>query len=355
MNIYAQTKVQNNMQIVITLAIIASLFNIALCGWNANFRDSCNPAKYHEDNSGYCVDFFQGWWNGGAYAMDYSNQPRCYKGETSHTCKCNDCGTADTQCKDWRCDDDNGFEIDGKCYKKKDTGALEEVSVEIYDYCYKGVGVCSICPNKGERRVGCKRKSPGECQKCTNTQEGFYFDTVGSCNLAKCSVPAPGQYIQTACTQGDNTVIKSCSEHPSNKQSPPNQYYCPGNNELKAIAANSHVNPGFTDYICNDGYYRDFDLCRACPPGTCCANQAKHDCPEHYFASGNANSKCTKCNMKCTGIDAGKLRRRCPKNSIQNSERCISCGLCGEWPTTGYNCVLEPLDFEDKPSTCCPC
>jgi hypothetical protein len=345
----------NEMRIVITLAIIASLVTTVLGGWNEFYGDSCNPAKYYEENSGYCIDYFQGWWDGGGIIGEYQyEKPRCYKGNEDHLCKCNDCGSADTQCKDWRCDDNHGFEMDGKCYKKGENGALEEVSVEIYDNCYKGVGECTPCPI-GQKRVGCMRKSFGQCEACPAVQEGFFFETKGSCNIAKCSSPKPGQYIQTPCAQGADTVIKSCSEHPNNKQIPANKFYCPGNNEVKAIAANSYVNQDFTNFICNDGYYRDFDLCRACPPGTCCVNQIKHDCPEHYFASGNANSKCTKCNMKCTGLDEGKLRRRCPKNSIQNSERCISCGLCGEWPATGYNCVLEPSDFEDKPSTCCPC
>jgi hypothetical protein len=233
---------------------------------------------------------------------------------------------------------------------------LNEVNLRIYDYCYKSASrPCEPCTNKGEYRSGCKRLNPGACLKCTNTQEGYYFNTPGSCNLAKCSYPQPGQFIETPCTQGEDTKIKSCSLYPENLKTPGNQYYCPGNNVKTQIPSNSHVNSDFTDFICNDGYYRDFDVCRACPPGTCCVNQVKHDCPENYFASGSANPKCTKCKMECTGADSGKLRRKCQKNSIQNSERCISCGLCGEWPATGYNCVLEPLDFKDLPSTCCPC
>lgn len=282
---------------------------------------------------------------------DYDTGGRCYKNDQENKCQCNDCGSADTQCKDWRCDDNDGIVIGGECFKME-RGILKPADQSIYDFCYKSAGGCTTCPNYGEYRVGCKRTNPGECIKCNNKQEGYYFSEKGSCTLSLCTQPGPGYWTFAPCAESANTVIKRCSDHPNNAAMP-HRYYCPGNNVVKAIVPNSHVNQDYTDYICDPGYYRDFENCRPCPAGSCCVNQVKYDCPEHYYSSGPANSKCTKCDMTCTGVYEGKLRRRCQKNSIQNAGTCISCGLCGEWPSTGYNCVLEPSDYSGLASSCC--
>ena len=337
---------------VFPLILFVTYIQLASTDWNRNYGYICNPAECHQENSCYCTERFQGWWNGGAVLADYETSAgRCYKLDMNNRCQCNDCGEADTQCKDWRCNDETGTVIDGTCYTVQD-GVSTKADSTIYDYCYKGRGGCSVCPNYGEYRVGCKRTSPGQCVACTNKQDGYFYSSKGSCTLSKCSEPGPGFYISVACSFASNTVIAACKEHPNNKANP-GKYYCPGNNQVKLITANSHVNPEYTDYICNDGYYRDFEYCRPCPAGTCCVNQVKYDCPENYFASGQANSRCTKCDMTCTGVYQGKLRRKCQKNSIQNAGTCISCGLCGEWPSTGYNCVLEPSDFSGLKTTCC--
>ena len=99
--------------------ILTLIFHLVHCEWNQNYGVSCNPAECHEENSCYCKDLFQGWWNGGVTLYNKNgNDPKCYKSDVNNKCKCNDCGEANTQCKDWRCDDKEGFVRNGKCYKE---------------------------------------------------------------------------------------------------------------------------------------------------------------------------------------------------------------------------------------------
>ena len=79
---------------IITAACLL-LRHSVLCDWNSNYGFSCSPAECAEENSCYCTDFYQGWWNGGAVLADYTDRKaRCYKGSTDNLCKCNDCWTA---------------------------------------------------------------------------------------------------------------------------------------------------------------------------------------------------------------------------------------------------------------------
>ena len=87
-----------------------------------------------------------------------------------------------------------------------------------------------------------------------------------------------------------------------------------------------------------------------CPAGSCCINEAKHDCPEHYFSMKQWDH-CQKCTLECKD-QPNKLRRKCAKNSMQD-QQCVSCGMCGSWPSTGYNCVTNPLDYSSLKDSWC--
>jgi len=108
------------------VVFLVSLLPLASTDWNRNYGYLCNPAECHQENSCYCTDRFQGWWNGGAVLADYETSAgRCYKLDMNNRCQCNDCGEADTQCKDWRCNDESGTVIDGVCYTVQDGGSKQ--------------------------------------------------------------------------------------------------------------------------------------------------------------------------------------------------------------------------------------
>ncbi len=310
----------------------------------------CSPAKC-TDGTCYCSESNLGWWNGGAaQAFGSSNCYRAGRGD----CQCVSCGQASTQCLDYRCNDDGIEDGSGICYAINPDGTKKrEYNYKTYDYCYLKENPCQDCGDYGWHKVGCARTEPGTCMPCVESLEaGKFWRARGSCDQVQCSTPDPGRFVLTACKRTENAIIADCSKYAGNLNAI--GYYCPGNGvaDPKPLPSNSRANALFTDFICNDGYFRENEKCVACPAGSCCVGEARYDCPEHYYSSGKGNSLCRRCSLVCA-TDKDKLMRRCEKNSIQTPTTCTSCGLCGKWPETGYNCVTNPQDFTYLPQTCC--
>ena len=311
----------------------------------------CSPARC-TDGTCYCSESNLGWWNGGA-AQAFGNS-NCYRAGRGD-CQCKSCGQASTQCLDYRCNDLGTEDSAGICYDINADGTKTRNNGDYatYDYCYLKNNPCEDCENHGWHKVGCARTNPGTCLPCVESlAAGKFWRARGSCDQVTCTIPDPGRFVVTACKRDSDAVIGDCSKYSKNLNSI--GYYCPGKGVLDPLPlpSNSRANAGFTNFICNEGYFRDGDRCVACPAGSCCVGEGLYSCPEHYYSSGKGNIQCTQCTLACLS-DKEKLMRKCAKNSIQTPTACISCGLCGKWPETGYNCVTNPQDFSYLPSTCC--
>ena len=306
----------------------------------------CSPAKC-ADGTCYCSENNLGWWNGGVgQAFGSSNCYRAGRGE----CQCMSCGQASTQCLDIRCNDDGTEDSSGFCYSTKSDGTKTRTNYRQYDYCYLKENPCQDCNKYAEHKVGCGRTSPGECQPCEEgLAYGKFWKARGSCDQVDCSIPARGQYVHGACSTTKDASLRPCADFRENQFG--RNYYCPGNSVPLKAPDNSVINEGWYDFTCNPGFYRNGLKCISCPPGSCCINEARHDCPVNYFSQAQKSS-CSKCDLACP-VD-GQLRRKCDANSIQN-QPCIPCGMCGSWPSTGYNCVTNPQDYVSLESSCCPC
>ena len=328
-----------------------SLCILALCNSEDTLSGKqgpfCSPAKC-KDGTCYCSENNLGWWNLGAgQAFGSSNCYRAGRGE----CQCVSCGQASTQCLDMRCSDDGTEDSNGICYSTNSDGTKTRTNYVQYDYCYLKENPCQDCTKHGEHKVGCGKTSPGECKPCENKLEsGKFWKAPGSCEQIQCSIPARGKYIQGECGLTTDAAIRDCTNFKYNQGV--KNYYCPGNSDPRLAPSNSYINDDWSDFVCKTGFYHSVDQCVSCPAGSCCVNENIYDCPEHYYSSGRGNSICTKCTLACPS-DKSKLMRKCDQNSIQTPTMCTSCGLCGKWPDTGYNCVTNPQDFSYLPSTCC--
>jgi hypothetical protein len=312
--------------------------------YDGTLKNFCFPAKC-ADGACYCSDSHTGWWNGGAWK---AGDVRCYRAGRGD-CPCGICGKASTQCLDLRCDD-NSYIEGTKCYTLDSSGNRVYSDKKLYDYCYYETNECQTCGNFGEHKVGCGRTDPGECKPCEDgLAYGKFWKAKGSCDQVDCSIPGKGYYIHGACSTTKDAAIKKCTDFEQNKGV--GNYYCPGNSVPLKMPDNSLITADWSDFVCNGGFYRSENKCVSCPAGSCCKDQVKHSCPEHYFAQPQQSS-CTKCSLTCA--DDNQLRRKCGANSIQN-QVCISCGMCGSWPSTGYNCVTNPQDYAALTGSCCPC
>ena len=285
-----------------------------------------------------------------------------------------------------RCDDDIGYMKDGLNVMETKKG-FKYVSVPVtyvyYGPCYiyeKGMyvqtsykqttynyawirkracdrNVCEV----GQMFSDCKRHNPGKCTPCTDPlMKGFHFSARGACDQAECSLAPAGFYIATGCSRTENAGMKPCAEHPENVRRPLNEakYYCPGGLiDLIQVPPNARVTDStYLGFTCNDGYFKNEqrDGCTICAKGHYCRGGVSTPCKVHYHSDKFGSTKCSRCirPSDCTSEscgdsvalvvednDCGNAPTLCKEGSVENSQ-CISCGLCGDWPQTGSNCVL---------------
>ena len=190
------------------------------CAPNVNVGESCKPSDHVVDGAFYCTEKHSGWDKEGAmtpiiYTM-YGNAPRCYK--HSGNCNCEDCGEFNTQCKDFRCDDEFGHwsARDQMCYNTFADGVTRDGPMynkqEKFD-CYKKKVACdhSVCDGD-EHLVGCMRTSGGLCEPCPDPTPDFYYAGGKGSRCAKtpCTKCTKTQYEQVRCLSTTNTRCSDC-------------------------------------------------------------------------------------------------------------------------------------------------
>ena len=307
----------------------------------------CKPSMYTTDGGGFCGGYVGGWYDGGmtiSADFQYPGGPICTK-PGSGNCNCPDCGQVsifpNIQCKDWRCDDDRGYtDSSGACTVLDANGLPTPASTNVYYGCYKSTLPCdsSIC-NFGQNLVGCLRYNPGTCVECAPAPAGKYFAKKGSCTLNTCTEAGPGFYIATGCTTTADSTLVPCAQHPLNLGSinpgPRDVFYCPGNNLVVSLPANSHQVQNYSSYACDDGYYQSSTgACQQCPPGSCCLYGRQFICPESYYAHLFSQTSCTRCTVSCNN---GELPYRCLNGSTTDTG-CVPCGMCGYTVEQGHQC-----------------
>lgn len=357
---------------VLRLALSLCLARLCAADWNnEKFQNRCNPAACSVEGVCYCSDKKDGWFDGGSgYSADMRSkqQSLCYKAGVGD-CECADCGYLvfpNVQCQDLRCNDDTDIAVTGvrsadsdkKCYRMDPVKGKVYTDRKWYFNCYSQYNECdsSKC-GYGERLTGCMRINPGTCQPCGSLPSGSYWTTRGGCSTALCDLVLPGFYMTAPCGNTTNTAKVPCSEHQGNPNAaafpnPVKQYYCPGGIQAPVhVPSFGIVNADYTDFNCVSGYFRVDTECRACLPGSACLHDKSFICKADYYSDKYAQSECKRCTSTCTYET--ELPMRCQQGSIQNS-RCVTCGACGLWPTTGVNCVKDPVEFRKLPETCVP-
>ena len=343
-----------------------------MAGYNNDFfRDrACNPSSCTVDGVCYCSGKENGWYDGGAeYGRMFRarDESLCYKAGRGD-CQCPDCGQLffeNVQCQDKRCDDETDFTSSGtggdkgkQCYRMDPVKGKIYTEKRWYFDCYTQRTACdsSKCL-PGQRLKGCMRVSPGKCESCGELLPGSYWSTKGGCETAVCDAVQPGWYMTAQCGNTTNTGKLHCSEHMENPRAkafpnPVAQYYCPGGARPPVrVPSFGAVNAEYTDFNCNAGYFKQGTECRECPRGSACLHDKAYLCKGDYYSDKYAQSTCKRCTDACNYPN--ELPMRCQEGSIQNS-RCVTCGACGVWPSTGINCVTDQAMFVKLPVTCTP-
>ena len=355
--------------------LVLCLLRACIADWNNEYfrYGGCNPAACSEDGKCYCSEKKDGWYDGGAgysRSLRSRQQPLCYKAGVGD-CECADCGQIfifeNVQCQDLRCNDETDIAVTGalsneggqRCYRMDPMRGKVFTDRQWYFNCYRKINVCnpSECLH-GYKLRGCMRVSKGTCESCGALTAGYYWTTRGECGTAQCNLVLPGYYMTAPCGNTTNTAKEHCSVHMGNPKAPAfanpiPQYYCPGGIQQPVrVPSFAVVNAEYTDFNCNPGYSKQGTECRACLPGSACKYDKSFTCPADYYSDRYAQSQCKRCTAICGNPDS-ELPMRCQQGSIQNS-RCVTCGACGLWPTTGINCVRDPAEFQKKPETCTP-
>jgi hypothetical protein len=224
----------------------------------------------------------------------------------------------------------------------------------------------------------CQTYKTDFCIPCPEPlQPGYYWTSVKTaqqafCQQVACATSSPGTYFVSRCSENTNAVVNPCSKFGGNAFATSiatASYYCPGSGLPVSVPDNGRVkDETYTDFTCNDGFYKSNSACQACNAGSYCVNGEKKNCPQHYFTDKEAQSFCRRCTTpsdcqsivcsqtiadKFSNPSCGVAPRVCaPPNPAcmsggctQNSD-CIACGSCGDWPETGINCVLgDEMNF----------
>jgi hypothetical protein len=361
------------MQYFLSVLLFLEIIAHVLCGWNnPYFKSNCIPASdCSTENSCYCSNKFDGWMNGGfrrggrRWPGDDDNA-YCYKIDGNRDCECEDCGywaIDSDQCQEKRCNDEYGIVESGKCYHiQPGTDNKVESSKEWQFNCYRSKVACdkTIC-NLGQHLTGCQRISPGTCTNCPVVADGYFLKTKGSCELTLCTSAGVGEFIAKACTSLRDAVVAHCNAHPGNRgyivprQDGKDTYYCPGGGLVLPLPENSQPTPDYSKFQCIDGYYLSGSSCLPCLPGSACKYGKKYTCPEHYYTSTFAMSRCTRCSTpdECHRISAYEHPLRCKQGSTANMG-CVPCGGCSYDDRNGLSCVTESYEMQGLPANCEP-
>lgn len=330
---------------------------------NEGYRNSCKPASCSIENDCYCTDRENGWFNGGWAKMRDLFKPFssfCMKLGVGD-CKCDDCGSAGTQCQDKRCHDEIGLTESNVCYHvNPSTGEKTRQDTQYYFHCYRRRVKCnSAACGFGKTLKGCMRVSPGACVDCPALTPGHFWPTEGSCDQQQCASPLPGQFVGKACTSTTDTVLASCAQHPGNpghvvpRQDGRATYYCPGGGLVLPLPPNSVPTPDYSGFVCVEGYYLDgTSSCIPCPPGFACRHGRRFQCPEHYYASAFAMSECRRCTTpgQCQQWESPA---RCRQGSTSDPG-CMACGGCSYDSRQGLACVVDQYEMQGLPDRCRP-
>jgi hypothetical protein len=357
--------------------------NYAMTGWNLESRTDCYPARFVTEGGGYCSEKMDGW---DAWGVSTETNIDTGKGTCSHVnyggCRCDDCGPGMTYCKDIRCDDKIGEETYNRVKNKWECWEHGKTNVQAetygYPFCYGHRSKCDLTPClRGQYLSGCMRASAGTCVSCpvAVTIGDQFWGAVGhgaaSCKLIQCSIPAPGQFIKTACISNADTVIKSCAEYPGNKKSTndmspaqlaavtagqkgvfdTDHFYCPAGNLPLALPANA-ITSNYITFECKAGFYLSEGSCFQCPPGSACVNGKQYVCPINYYSKAFASSECILCTSSCKK-NSNKRPLRCKAGSTFDSG-CVSCGACGSTADVGLWCVENDYEMMQLKTTCAP-
>lgn len=360
------------MRVLVCICVLLCL-RAAWADWNWGLRFEkiiCQPAECWEEGSCYCTNRFDGWDSGGI-----PGDPFCKRVvpvdtfpflETQH-CQCKDCGEGDRKCREFRCDDNVGVIKDDKCYEPNAWGtSLNWVGPKPVNNCYKTKKNCdeesrAQCP-AGQYLKGCMRVSRGSCQRCPDLAAGSYWAYPGDvrCTQKPCTPAPAGFFFVSACTSTKDAAVLPCAKHEGNHEGAVRpsaskaeaMYYCPGGDRVLPVPPNAHVSDDYTTFVCNDGYFAGGTQCYPCPRGSACLHGKAYQCPTNFFSDVTAGTRCKLCRSSCSS----GVPLRCMQGSIQDAH-CVSCNACGEWPETGFNCVI---DYEINrlaavASTCTPC
>lgn len=277
-----------------------------------------------------------------------------------------------------RCDDVNGYLINGKCHVQTSEGLQETGAQSLYDYLYSTRKSCegAVTCGAGQYHVGCKRDTRGYCKACDESfaplQPNHYWDrTQLSCVQKQCDVTTPGYFVFTPCAGGNNIVTKPCIEYEGNPksliQNPGiRQHYCPGQNKVIPIPSDASANADYSFFSCNSGFYlmgtEDSYFCNRCPRGYACMHNKQYLCPKDYYSDETGRSTCKPCTSSCGPYSVDRVPLRCAEGSTKDA-KCTMCNSCGIWPTTGLDCVQDPslmpttecrpCNTQSEKATCC--
>ena len=324
-----------------------------------SYQVTCEPSDNTVDGQFYCADKRDGWYDLGASKvfsdMNSNSNSLCRK--YSNDCHCPDCGRANTQCKDWRCDDDNGFwdQAAFKCYTINGNGERSYTDKDPHYNCYKTRTACDHAQCQlSQHLVGCKRYSAGSCVACPAAADRHYFTRKGYCDTAQCSPLLPGKFVLTACSNLSNVVLADCDAYPGNPKSVAVQanprFYCPGNGLVLPLPAFSLPTADYSGFRCIDGYFLipATSSCQQCPQGSACLYGREFVCPEGYFQNRPGQAVCKRCTVKCGN---GQVPYKCEQGSTADVG-CVPCGMCGYSATTGHRC--DQLPDSSLPAECRP-
>lgn len=339
--------------------------------YNNGNLEHCRPSTCTVDGNCYCSKKEDGWFDGGFEIASVSRgMYGSYCSKNGKHCQCPDCGYLvfpNVQCQDKRCNDVTDFETTREvelktgntCFRMDPDKGIVYTSTQWYFDCYTKYNKCdnSICLH-GEVLTQCMRVSPGTCKSCGALSAEHYWTTRGGCGMAPCDVVLPGWYMTSPCGNITDSAKAPCAVHIDNPKAPAfanpvAQFYCPGGALPPVhVPAFGVVNAGFTDFNCQDGYFREGIACKPCPRGSACRYDRSFLCPVNYYTDAPARSVCTRCTPSCA-FPLTELPMRCQQGSIQNS-RCVTCGACGVWPATGINCVRDLVAFGKLSDRCTP-
>lgn len=197
-------------------------------------------------------------------------------------------------------------------------------------------------PNK-ETCLKCKGGyylSGGTCHSCP---KGYYCNGVvkRACPAGKYS-EATGQVSCASCANLDDGADRySSSEGATSCGSCKAEH----NNDRSWIANSTHTGCVQDTVTCQNGEYKDADVCKPCPAGNYCNGTGVIPCPKGTYGAGEAvRSQCTACGANqyqdqtgqvscktCPGVVGDGGTSCTPRCGILNETQCNAASIYCEW------------------------